>query len=35
MVNKRQLGLSLMHDNERAYCCRVLDVLATIQESGC
>lgn len=33
LVNKRQLGLSLMHDNERAYCCRVLDVLATIQQS--
>jgi glyceraldehyde 3-phosphate dehydrogenase len=33
LVNKRQLGLSLMHDNERAYCCRVLDVLATIQSA--
>lgn len=29
--NKRQLGLSMMHDNERAYCCRVLDVLGTLQ----
>lgn len=31
--NKRQLGLSMMHDNERAYCCRVLDVLGTIQQA--
>jgi glyceraldehyde 3-phosphate dehydrogenase len=28
--NGRQLGLSLMHDNEVAYCCRVLDVLGVI-----
>jgi len=26
----RQLGLTLMHDNEVAYCCRVLDVLGVI-----
>lgn len=26
-----QLGLSLMHDNEHAYCCRVLDVLDVIK----
>jgi len=31
--NKRQLGLSLMHDNERAYCCRVLDVLNALQQA--
>ena len=28
--NGRHLGLSLMHDNEVAYCCRVLDVLGVI-----
>lgn len=33
VTNKRQLGLSMMHDNERAYCCRVLDVLGTIQQA--
>lgn len=33
--NKRQLGLAMMHDNERAYSCRVLDVLGTIQMAGC
>ena len=27
-----QLGLALMHDNEWAYCCRVLDVLGVLQE---
>lgn len=31
--NKRQLGIAMMHDNERAYCCRVLDVLGTIQKT--
>ncbi len=31
--NKRQLGLSMMHDNERAYCCRVLDVLGVVQQA--
>jgi glyceraldehyde 3-phosphate dehydrogenase len=33
LSNKRQLGLSMMHDNEHAYCCRVLDVLNTIQQA--
>ncbi len=31
--NKRQLGLSMMHDNERAYCCRVLDVVGVVQQA--
>jgi glyceraldehyde 3-phosphate dehydrogenase len=31
--NKRQLGIAMMHDNERAYCCRVLDVLGTLQQA--
>ncbi len=31
--NKRQLGVAMMHDNERAYCCRVLDVLGTVQQA--
>ncbi len=31
--NKRQLGISIMHDNERAYCCRVLDVVAAVQHA--
>lgn len=31
--NKRQMGIAIMHDNERAYCCRVLDVLGTIQKT--
>jgi glyceraldehyde 3-phosphate dehydrogenase len=31
--NKRQLGIAIMHDNERAYCCRVLDVLGTIEKA--
>lgn len=30
--NKRHLGLSIMHDNERAYCCRVLDVVGIVQD---
>ncbi|WP_054759283.1 glyceraldehyde 3-phosphate dehydrogenase NAD-binding domain-containing protein [Methylomonas koyamae] len=29
--NKRQIGLALMHDNEHAYCCRVLDVLGVLE----
>lgn len=29
----RQLGLSLMHDNEHAYCCRVLDILGVMEMS--
>lgn len=33
LSNKRQLGLALMHDNERAYACRVLDVLGTVQQA--
>ncbi len=31
--NKRHLGLSLMHDNEAAYCHRVLDVLGVIEKA--
>jgi len=31
--NGRHLGLSLMHDNEAAYCCRVLDVLSVIHRA--
>ena len=31
---KRQLGLALMHDNEFAYCCRVLDVLGVLADSA-
>ncbi|WP_082054192.1 glyceraldehyde 3-phosphate dehydrogenase NAD-binding domain-containing protein [Methyloterricola oryzae] len=30
----RRLGLSLMHDNEWAYCCRVLDILGVIEQAG-
>lgn len=30
----RRLGLSLMHDNEWAYCCRVLDILGVIERAG-
>ena len=29
----RQIGLAMMHDNERAYCCRVLDVLNSLQQA--
>jgi glyceraldehyde 3-phosphate dehydrogenase len=29
----KQLGISLMHDNERAYCCRALDVLGLIGQT--
>ncbi|MEQ1529025.1 MAG: glyceraldehyde 3-phosphate dehydrogenase NAD-binding domain-containing protein [Methylococcales bacterium] len=28
--NGRQVGISVMHDNELAYCCRVLDVLSVL-----
>lgn len=28
----RQLGVALMHDNEHAYCCRVLDVLGVLEK---
>lgn len=31
--HKRMLSLSIMHDNEAAYCCRVLDVLSVIQKA--
>lgn len=31
LSNRRQLGMALMHDNEYAYCCRVLDVLGVIE----
>jgi glyceraldehyde 3-phosphate dehydrogenase len=34
LSNKRHLGLAMMHDNERAYCCRVLDVLETLQSAA-
>jgi glyceraldehyde 3-phosphate dehydrogenase len=27
LCQQRQLGMSLMHDNEHGYCCRVLDIL--------
>jgi glyceraldehyde 3-phosphate dehydrogenase len=30
VTNGRQLGISLMHDNEVAYCCRVLDILGVL-----
>jgi len=28
--NNRQIGISIMHDNERGYCCRALDVIDNI-----
>jgi glyceraldehyde 3-phosphate dehydrogenase len=28
--NSRQIGISLMHDNERGYCCRALDIVGVI-----
>ncbi len=31
--NNRQIGISLMHDNERGYCCRALDVIEKISHS--
>ncbi len=31
--NGRQIGISLMHDNERGYCCRVLDVIGVINSN--
>lgn len=31
--NGRQVGLALMHDNEMAYCCRVLDVLGVMNRA--
>jgi glyceraldehyde 3-phosphate dehydrogenase len=30
----RQMGVSIMHDNERAYCCRVLDILGLISRTA-
>ncbi len=30
--NGRQIGISLMHDNERGYCCRALDIIAKIEQ---
>jgi len=30
----KQIGISLMHDNERAYCCRALDILGLIQRTS-
>ncbi len=31
--NGRQIGISLMHDNERGYCCRALDVIGVIERN--
>jgi glyceraldehyde 3-phosphate dehydrogenase len=31
--NGRQIGISLMHDNERGYCCRALDIVGVIERS--
>ncbi|MCF6251869.1 MAG: aldehyde dehydrogenase [Methylococcaceae bacterium] len=31
--NGRQIGISLMHDNERGYCCRALDVVGVIERN--
>jgi glyceraldehyde 3-phosphate dehydrogenase len=31
--NGRQIGISLMHDNERGYCCRALDVISMIGQN--
>ncbi len=33
LSNQRQLGISLMHDNERGYCCRALDILDVLSQS--
>ncbi len=30
--NNRQIGISLMHDNERGYCSRALDIIGVIDE---
>lgn len=30
----KQIGISLMHDNERAYCCRALDILGLIHRTS-
>lgn len=31
LSNRRQLGVALMHDNEHAYCSRVLDILGVLE----
>lgn len=33
LSGQRHLGISLMHDNEYAYCCRVLNVIGVLQEA--
>jgi glyceraldehyde 3-phosphate dehydrogenase len=33
LLNGCQLGLALMHDNEMAYCCRVLDILGVMSRA--
>ncbi len=30
--NQRHIGLSIMHDNERGYCCRALDVVGVLSQ---
>lgn len=32
LSNNKQIGISLMHDNERGYCCRALDVVNVISQ---
>lgn len=31
----KYIGISIMHDNERGYCCRALDVLDLLSRKGC
>ncbi len=33
LINQRQLGISIMHDNERGYSCRALDILGILAKS--
>ena len=33
VTHGRQLGISIMHDNEQAYCCRALDILGLISRN--
>jgi len=33
LSNRRHLGIALMHDNEHAYCCRVLDILGVLADN--
>ena len=33
LTSQRHLGISLMHDNERGYCCRALDILSVLSQS--